>query len=157
MQSDGCIRILRSAAAEWTYLITIPTEVSHNCCLHPGTSLGPKPLISGTSDGHHCEGLNSTHDKLWTCWNFAFRVSAKGTSVMKGPNLNFRKTPSKDNGVKEVESLARPETPPPKFVEDSNLEFNVLASEKLPNYANLDLFHRAVFPCKIKQLLLTNI
>ncbi|XP_043649937.1 gustatory receptor for sugar taste 64a isoform X1 [Drosophila teissieri] len=65
---------------------------------------------------------------------------------MKGPTLNIRKTPSKDNGVKQVESLAKPETPPPKFVEDSNLAFNVLASEKLPNYASLDLFHRAVFP-----------
>ncbi|EDV50844.1 gustatory receptor for sugar taste 64a [Drosophila erecta] len=65
---------------------------------------------------------------------------------MEGPTLNFRKTPSKDNGVKQVDSLTKPETPPPKFVEDANLEFNVLASEKLPNYANLDLFHRAVFP-----------
>ncbi|XP_039487027.1 gustatory receptor for sugar taste 64a [Drosophila santomea] len=64
---------------------------------------------------------------------------------MKGPTLNLRKTPSKDNGVKQVESLAKPETPPPKFVEDSHLAFNVLASEKLPNYASLDLFHRAVF------------
>ncbi|XP_037719824.1 gustatory receptor for sugar taste 64a [Drosophila subpulchrella] len=65
---------------------------------------------------------------------------------MKGTTMNFRKTPSRDNVVKAVESLARPETPPPKFVEESNLEFNVLASEKLPNYANLDIFHRAVYP-----------
>jgi len=69
---------------------------------------------------------------------------------MKGTTMNFRKTPSRDNVVKAVESLAKPETPPPKFVEDSNLEFNVLASEKLPNYANLDIFHRAVYPCKLE-------
>ncbi|XP_017059518.1 gustatory receptor for sugar taste 64a [Drosophila ficusphila] len=63
---------------------------------------------------------------------------------MKGHTLNFRKNPNKDisNDGKEV----KPESPPPKFVEESNLEFNILASEKLPNYAKLDLFHRAVYP-----------
>ncbi|KAI8039293.1 hypothetical protein M5D96_008016 [Drosophila gunungcola] len=65
---------------------------------------------------------------------------------MKGPTLNFRRHPSKDNGIKSVEILAKPETPPPKFIEESNMEFNILASEKLPNYAKLDLFHRAVYP-----------
>ncbi|XP_017070741.1 gustatory receptor for sugar taste 64a [Drosophila eugracilis] len=65
---------------------------------------------------------------------------------MKGPTLNFRKTPSKDSGPKPSESLPKPETPPPKFVENSSLEFNLLASEKLPNYASLDLFHSAVYP-----------
>ncbi|XP_016988472.1 gustatory receptor for sugar taste 64a [Drosophila rhopaloa] len=65
---------------------------------------------------------------------------------MKGPTLNFRKNPSKGNGVKSVEILAEPVTPPPKFVEESNLEFSILASERLPNYDKLDLFHRAVYP-----------
>ncbi|XP_017059516.1 gustatory receptor for sugar taste 64a-like [Drosophila ficusphila] len=61
---------------------------------------------------------------------------------MKGHNLNFRKNRSKDttNDGKAVESLTRPEKPP------SNTEFNILASEKLPNYEKLDLFHRAVYP-----------
>ncbi|KAH8305109.1 hypothetical protein KR059_008945 [Drosophila kikkawai] len=68
---------------------------------------------------------------------------------MEGPTtLNYRKNSSKGNGVKPVESEVpgKLETPPPKFVETSNLEFNVLASEKLPNFETLDLFHRAVYP-----------
>ncbi|KAH8297673.1 hypothetical protein KR054_005220 [Drosophila jambulina] len=69
---------------------------------------------------------------------------------MEGPatTLNYRKRSSKANGAKPVESEGpgKLETPPPTFVEASNLEFNVLASEKLPNYESLDLFHRAVYP-----------
>ncbi|XP_020801492.1 gustatory receptor for sugar taste 64a [Drosophila serrata] len=68
---------------------------------------------------------------------------------MEGPTtLNYRKSFSKGNGVKPVESQGPPklETPPPKFVEASSQEYNMLASEKLPNHESLDLFHRAVYP-----------
>ncbi|EDV39560.1 uncharacterized protein Dana_GF10085 [Drosophila ananassae] len=65
---------------------------------------------------------------------------------MEGPTLNLRRIPDKQNGAKPMEHFLKRETPPPKFTESSNLEFALLASEKISNYGTLDLFHRAVYP-----------
>ncbi|KAH8378847.1 hypothetical protein KR009_001741 [Drosophila setifemur] len=58
---------------------------------------------------------------------------------MEGLTLNLRKIQGKANGAKS-------EIPAPKYGEQANPEPNVLASEKQPNYSDLDLFHRAVYP-----------
>ncbi|XP_033241095.1 gustatory receptor for sugar taste 64a isoform X2 [Drosophila pseudoobscura] len=65
---------------------------------------------------------------------------------MEGPALNARKTGPKRRHESLLRTLAQPANTVPKLADKTHLEFNVITSEKLPEYARLDIFHRAVYP-----------
>lgn len=67
-------------------------------------------------------------------------------SDMERPSTGWRLRQIFNRKVKQEHAEQKQETTVHKALDEENLDFNIIDTEKTTEYAQLEIFHRAVYP-----------
>lgn len=67
-------------------------------------------------------------------------------SNMEGPSTGWRLRQIFNRKVKQERAEQAQETTVHKALDEENFDFNIIDTEKTTEYAQLEIFHRAVYP-----------